>query len=201
MTELHELRFHTVIEQLRLAKSKNILDLGCGQGQLLLELARIDSVQKIVGVDISATALAIARDNLNAKGFWLEKDIELIHQSFDRVNANLIGFDAAIMLETIEHIEPRYLSRIEHAIFSVYKPKLVVMTTPNAEYNPVYRLRAGETRHPGHKFEWTRPQFKNWCEGVARRRNYMVEFIPIGEEHPLLGSSTQMARFQRSIIC
>ncbi|MFN4042621.1 class I SAM-dependent methyltransferase [Limnobacter sp.] len=196
MTELHELRLQTVIEQVLMAQAKTVLDLGCGQGQLISELAKIDSIEKIVGVDISATELAIARDNLNAEGLWFEKDIELIHQSFDRVNANLIGFDAAIMLETVEHIEPRYLSRIEHAIFSVYQPRLVIMTTPNVGYNPMYGLQPGETRHPEHKFEWTRLQFKKWCEGVAVRCNYRVELSSIGEEHLLLGSSTQMASFR-----
>jgi len=115
--------------------------------------------------------------------------------SFEEVDRELIGFDAAVMLETIEHIDPGHLPRVERAVFAGMHPGLVLVTTPNQEYNVLHGMVAGRKRHPGHRFEWTRAQFHYWAGGVAQRHSYTVSFTDLGPPDPLRGSSTQMARF------
>ena len=100
------------------------------------------------------------------------------------------------MLETIEHIEPGRLSRVEETVFRALRPPLVVITTPNKECNPIHGMADHEIRHPGHYFEWTRAQFRSWCEGVAARQGYTARYADIGQRHPVLGSSTQMVCFE-----
>jgi hypothetical protein len=110
---------------------------------------------------------------------------------------NLSGFDAAALVETIEHVDPSQLSRMEHAVFVVWRPNLVVLTTPNSEYNPVLGLAPGEFRHSDHRFEWDRQKFRSWASGVAERCGYKITFEYIGPRDPDFGSSTQMAVFRR----
>lgn len=102
---------------------------------------------------------------------------------------------AAVLLETIEHIDPGHLSRVERAVFGGYRPRTVVVTTPNHEYNAVYGMARGQFRHPDHRFEWDRSRFRHWATGVAARNSYSVAFNDIGDPHPTLGASTQMAVF------
>lgn len=101
------------------------------------------------------------------------------------------------MVETIEHVEPSALSGVEHAVFALLCPTLVVMTTPNSEYNVRYGLAEGEIRQPDHRFEWGRARFASWAGGVGRRNGYGVEMSMIGRPDPRLGSPTQMATFRR----
>ncbi|HEX5738616.1 MAG TPA: hypothetical protein VFY22_08905, partial [Hydrogenophaga sp.] len=117
--------------------------------------------------------------------------------SFEVSDGELPRVDAAVMLETIEHVAAGHLSRVERTVFQALRPRLVLITTPNSEYNPVHGLPAGQRRHPDHCFEWTRHQFQNWCHGVAHRHRYVVRFVDIGSPHPHLGSSTQMACFDQ----
>jgi small RNA 2'-O-methyltransferase len=122
--------------------------------------------------------------------------LTLLHGSFTDKDERLTGFDAAVLVETIEHVNPGRLSAVEQAVFGCYRPPLVLVTTPNAEYNVLYGMGAGEFRHPDHCFEWTRAKFKAWARGVAARNGYQVLFREIGELHPTLGRETQIARFQ-----
>jgi small RNA 2'-O-methyltransferase len=110
-------------------------------------------------------------------------------------------FDAAVMLETIEHVDPRRLSRVERFVFSQLRSRMVLITTPNQEYNRVLGMEEGEYRHPEHQFEWTRSKFETWARGVAARNGYDVEFAPIGDSHPAFGGATQMAVFHRAPTC
>jgi hypothetical protein len=75
----------------------------------------------------------------------------------------------------------------------------VLVTTPNVEYNVRYEaLPAGHARHGDHRFEWTREEFRAWARRVAERHGYDVEFEPVGDEDPEVGSPTQLAVFHRT---
>ena len=56
---------------------------------------------------------------------------------------------------------------------------------------------AGRFRHPDHRFEWTRAEFRDWAEGIAGRFGYSVRFQPIGPADEAVGSPTQMGVFRR----
>lgn len=197
MTELHQERVETVVAHLVGAGARTVLDLGCGPGELLVRLADCPQFERIVGLDVSPAAIAQARDRLQVHPEETAADIELVVGSFMEADGALAGFDAAVMLETIEHIDSDRLSRVEHAVFRAYRPGLVLMTTPNVEYNPLHGMAPGEMRHPDHRFEWDRARFRGWSRGVAKRTGYRVAFGEIGPPDPSRGASTQMAVFKR----
>lgn len=196
-SELHEHRLDTVVQALRDSGAARVLDLGCGPGELLLRLAGEPQFTQIVGIDIDEAVLHEARLVLGL-GLPSPGDrVQVRHGSFAALDPTLVGFDAAALVETIEHLDPRLLGRMEHAVFAGMRPALVLVTTPNQEYNVVHGMAPGERRHPGHRFEWNRERFRQWGQGVAGRNGYAVDFSDIGPLHPQHGSSTQMACFTR----
>jgi 3' terminal RNA ribose 2'-O-methyltransferase Hen1 len=197
-SDLHEERLETVVAALLRSGAQSVLDLGCGPGELLIRLARQAQFQKIIGIDLSLEALLAAQALVQAPLDEVGPRVSLLQASFTRPDARLEGFDAAALVETIEHIDPGRLSRLEHAVFSCYRPATVIVTTPNREYNVLHGMAEGALRHPDHRFEWDRTRFRGWAFGVARRNGYAVQFQEIGEADPLLGASTQMAVFTRA---
>jgi len=197
-TSLHKLRLDKVVATLLGSGAETVLDLGCGPGELLVRLASEPQFKRIVGMDTSLETLGAARQRLGlvSDGSSASR-ICLWQASFTSCVAEFAGFDAAVLLETIEHVEPSRLSAVEHAVFTEYHPRLVLLTTPNFEYNQLHGLRPGALRHRDHRFEWTRAKFQSWSEGVARRNGYQVVFDAIGPVDARRGSSTQMATFTR----
>ena len=195
-TLLHIERLDAVVRVLLESGASSVLDLGCGPGELLLRLREHAQFMRLLGIDIDERALADARLALGLN--WLQPDARLSVRlgSFEEVDAELKGFDAAVMLETIEHIAPGHLPRVERAVFAGMRPRLLLVTTPNQEYNVLHGMAAGRKRHCGHHFEWTRAQFQHWAKGVAQRNHYSVSFADLGPPDPLRGSSTQMANFE-----
>lgn len=196
-SELHEARLAAVIGQLLRRGARNVLDLGCGDGKLIERLAAQPQFECIVGVDISPDAIAAARLRLGLEPGAARQRIRLEMASFAQPDEALCGFDAAVLLETIEHIEPTQLSLVERAVFAGFRPTNVLVTTPNHEYNHLHGLPAGVFRHPDHRFEWKRAKFRQWASGIAARNGYTVTFEDIGEYDPVFGASTQMACFTR----
>jgi hypothetical protein len=84
-------------------------------------------------------------------------------------------------------------------LFGDARPRIVVVTTPNREYNVLFDgLPAGRFRHRDHRFEWTRAEFEEWAGETAGRFGYGVRFLPVGPEDPEVGAPTQMAVFEAS---
>jgi small RNA 2'-O-methyltransferase len=195
-TLLHVGRLDAVVAELLASGATSVLDLGCGPGELLLRLRAHPQFVRLLGIDIDERVLADARFALGID--WLRPDPRLsVHLgSFEELDRELKGFDAAVMLETIEHIDLGHLPRVERAVFAGMHPRLLLVTTPNQEYNVLHGVAAGRKRHPGHHFEWTRAQFQHWASGVAQRHGYSVSFSDLGPPDPVRGSSTQMARFE-----
>lgn len=196
-TPFHEERLDAVLDQLMVGDVETVLDLGCGSGALLERLIGEPRLRRIVGVDPSQRALAAAEQRLAAADGTRDERLSLRQGSLIALTDDLAGFDAAALVETIEHLEPANLSAMERALFARLAPGRVVMTTPNREYNTVYGLAPDEHRHPHHRFEWDRPKFERWATGVADRNGYSVAFQGIGPAHAMYGSSTQMAVFAR----
>ncbi|MDI1481716.1 3' terminal RNA ribose 2'-O-methyltransferase Hen1 [Polyangium sp. y55x31] len=197
---LDEARIEAVARALSDEGAKTVVDLGCGEGKLLAKLVRNRAITQIVGVDVSQRALDVASERLklDRHGGRKSERIELLHGSLLYRDARLSGFDAAALVEVIEHLELSRLGALERSVFEHARPRVVVVTTPNAEYNVVFTsLPAGHMRHKDHRFEWTRAEFEAWARGVAERNGYAVRFAPIGPVDETLGSPTQMAVFSR----
>jgi 3' terminal RNA ribose 2'-O-methyltransferase Hen1 len=195
---LNDLRQAAVLSALRAAGARSVVDLGCGEGRLLRELKGAREVERIVGMDVSLRALEIAEDRLHLeKASERERQrIELIQGSLLYRDRRLAGFDAACLIEVIEHVELDRLPMLERTVFQFARPQTVIVTTPNAEYNVRFAsLPAGCFRHKDHRFEWTRLEFETWARGAAERYGYAVRFLPVGEIDEILGAPTQMAIF------
>ena len=199
MSHLHEQRLVTVVRELRDSGARSVLDLGCGPGELLLRLAREPQFDRIVGLDVSPDALQEARRLLQAMRRARAGRVELVEASFAVPDDRFAGFDAAALVEAIEHVDAHRLSNVERTVFGCFRPRTLVLTTPNSEYNPIHGTPEGAFRHPDHRFEWTRAKFRAWARGVAGRHGYRVAFGDIGEPDPVLGSSTQLAVFSRAL--
>ena len=196
-TALHEARFAAVLDLLLASGARTVLDLGCGDGTLLLRLAEVARIERLVGVDQSPGAISVLRQKLEAAPAPLAAKVSLCEGSYAKPDPRLRGFDAAIMVETIEHIDPERLSAVEHAVFAALAPALVVVTTPNADFNPLLGVPDHRMRHPDHRFEWGRARFGTWANGVARRHGYRATLHDLGGSHPVLGGPSQMAVLRR----
>ena len=192
---LHDRRLAFVTGLLLDAKAGRVLDLGCGAGRLLARLVREPGFTRITGLDASASSLAVARGELAAH---LESGrLVLLHGQVYAPHPGAGDADAVTLVEVIEHLDPQRLSAAERCVFGHYRPPLVVVTTPNVEYNPLLGLREGQRRDPEHRFEWPRERFRSWAAGVARRNGYRVQTGGIGPTDADAGAPTQYAVFRR----
>ncbi|MET7767290.1 3' terminal RNA ribose 2'-O-methyltransferase Hen1 [Nocardia sp. NPDC005366] len=190
-----------VLDALHAAGARRVLDLGCGEGALLRELLADTSFTDIVGVDVSVRALNIAarRLRLDRLPERVAQRMTLLQGSLTYTDARLAGYDAAVLMEVIEHVDPPRLGALERAVFASAAPATILVTTPNAEINVRFEdLAPGDFRHHDHRFEWTRTQFEDWARAVAIRNGYAVRFVAIGVPDPEFGSATQMAVFTRT---
>ena len=197
---LNELRLAAVTDALRERGVRRVVDLGCGEGRLLKLLLGDRRFEKIVGLDTAVRALDVAGKRLNLDRLppMQRARIDLLHGALTYRDKRLEGFEAATVVEVIEHFDPARLAAFERVLFEFAKPDAIIITTPNREYNVKFEdLAAGRLRHKDHRFEWTRAEFKAWADRVAEVYGYSVEFQPIGEEDPVLGAPTQMAVFEK----
>ncbi|MCX4856235.1 3' terminal RNA ribose 2'-O-methyltransferase Hen1 [Streptomyces canus] len=200
-TPLAVQRREAILEALRAAGAARVLDLGCGQGQLVQALLKDPKFTEIVGVDVSVRALTIAsrRLKLDRMGERMASRVQLFQGSLAYTDKRLKGYDAAVLSEVIEHLDLPRLPALEYAVFGAARPRTVLVTTPNVEYNVRWEsLPAGHVRHGDHRFEWTRQEFRAWASSVAERHGYDVEFRPVGPDDPEVGPPTQMAIFELS---
>jgi 3' terminal RNA ribose 2'-O-methyltransferase Hen1 len=194
-------RHEAVLAALRAAGAQRVIDLGCGSGALLPALLAERSFTEVVGVDVSARALEIAarRLRLDRMPERARDRLTLLQSGLTYTDARLRGYDAAVLMEVIEHLDPDRLPALEHAVFAAAAPTTVVVTTPNVEHNVRFEaLPAGSFRHRDHRFEWTRQEFADWATGVGERHGYAVRLLGVGDDDPEVGPPTQMAVLTRA---
>lgn len=195
-------RHGAVLAALRSAGAQRVVDLGCGAGALLPTLLAERSFTEVVGADVSARALEVAarRLRLDTLPERQRARITLLQSGLTYTDARLRGYDAAVLMEVVEHLDPDRLPALERAVFGAAAPTTVVVTTPNVEHNVRYpHLPTGTFRHRDHRFEWTRAEFAAWAAAVADRYGYGVRFVPVGDDDPDVGPPTQMAVFTRGV--
>ena len=195
---IHDQRLMAVRDEVLKSGAKTVVDLGCGEGKLLTLLLAERKVEKILGMDVSSRSLEIARDKLKLERMppAQQKRIELIQGALTYRDRRLEGYDAAAMVEVIEHLDESRLAAMEQVIFRYARPGLVLVTTPNKEYNVLFEnFEEGKMRHSDHRFEWTRSEFQEWGNRIGGSFGYAVEYRPVGEEDAKAGSISQMAIF------
>jgi 3' terminal RNA ribose 2'-O-methyltransferase Hen1 len=196
---LQDRRIASVVDALHKVGAKSVIDVGCGEGDLIAALARDSQVDRIVGTDVSARELERAKSRLEHVPMATSRRerIALFQSSALYFDHRLNGADAITLLEVVEHVEPDRLPALERIIFGTNKPRNVVITTPNRDYNRLFSgLVGGSMRHPDHRFEWNRSEFAAWAETVATQHGYSVSIEPIGDVDEACGAPTQMAVFR-----
>lgn len=196
---LNDQRLEAVVAALRDEGAKSVIDLGCGEGKLLKLLLQEKSFARIIGMDVLYRTLETAQRRLNFDRLppKQRERIELIHGSLMYRDERLAGFDAATVVEVVEHLDASRLAAFERVVFECARPRTVIVTTPNVEYNVRFEtLPAGKFRHKDHRFEWTRTEFQTWAKDVAERFGYAVRFAPVGPVDTEVGSPTQMGVFK-----
>lgn len=219
-------RYDFAMAQLEAAGARTVVDLGCGEGRLIRKLLALPLVQ-VVGVDALRSNVEIAKNALTEEmdvhedaRTAFQTGVLLLHGSLTKSSSllPLRGVDAVVMLEVIEHMDEQHLAEIGPAIFDGLRPSMVVVSTPNFEYNAVLQRKLQALsglvddnvsqqklpyRDADHRFEWTRKKFQSWCDSLSRKFNYTVEFFGIGrlsedESGPegYVGAATQGAVFK-----
>lgn len=178
--------------------ARSVIDLGCGPGAFLDRLVTTPTFTRVAGTDVSSRSLQMAarRLHLDRMSERQAERVELFQSALTYEDQRFAGYDAAVLMEVVEHVDPPRLEALEHVVFGSAKPLAVIVTTPNSEYNALYDDLAG-MRHPDHRFEWTRVEFAEWSDRVAAAHGYSVERRGIGELDDERGTPTQMAIFTR----
>ena len=195
---LAEQRLAAVVAALRAAGASRVVDLGCGQGALIRLLLTDPVFSEVLGADVSHRALQIAARRLRLERMTerQRERVRLLQSSLTYRDERIAGFDAAVLMEVIEHVDPVRLPALERTVFGYACPSTVVVTTPNVEHNVRFAgLAAGTMRHRDHRFEWTRAQFRAWADQVAAGHGYRVRYLPVGVDDAQVGPPTQMAVF------
>lgn len=196
--KVHETRLETITQPLLERGAKRVLDLGCGEGRLLSRLCKENQFQYLTGVDVSSRALEMAHKRLRLDNLLPEQRerLQLLQGALTYRDQRFAGFDAIALVEVIEHLEPDRLPALERVVFEFARPKTVLVTTPNREYNALIpALATGKLRHSDHRFEWTRAEFTAWCEQIAQNFAYQVKVEPLGPLDPVHGSMSQLGIF------
>jgi 3' terminal RNA ribose 2'-O-methyltransferase Hen1 len=195
---LHEKRIKIVADKITQSGAVNVLDLGCGEGKLIRQLIKQKQFTQIVGMDVSYNQLIKAKERLHFDEMSPKQKerINFFQGSLTYKDKRLEGFDAAAVVEVIEHLDLNRLKAFERVLFEFAKPKTIVLTTPNKEFNIMWeKLDVDEMRHDDHRFEWTRKEFADWANKIGQMYHYQVELLPIGEEIENAGTPSQMAIF------
>ena len=197
---LHQKRLLRAFQLIKNSDAKSVLDVGCGEGKLLKLLLKDSQFQKIGGTDVAFSELQKANEKLylDTASPYIKEKITLFQGSVTYQDERFLGYDAIALVEVIEHIDEERLEVFEQNIFGYSRPRTVVLSTPNSEYNVLFeKLYADEFRHDDHRFEWSREEFKDWCQKISDSYGYTFEIFPVGEEIENVGAPSQIVLFKK----
>jgi 3' terminal RNA ribose 2'-O-methyltransferase Hen1 len=195
---LNRQRLGSVLAAVRACGARSVIDLGCGEGHLLVLLIKERNLRKIAAVDVSFSVLERAKEKIKYEqsSEALRERVSVFQGSLTYRDKRFEGFDAACVVEVVEHLDLPRLGAFERVLFQYARPKNVILTTPNREYNEKYGIDG--LRHGDHRFEWTRDEFRRWSQSAAAEYGYAVRFSDVGDVDEMLGAPTQMAIFSVS---
>ncbi|KAG0092070.1 Small RNA 2'-O-methyltransferase [Podila epicladia] len=177
-------------------KATSVIDYGCGEAALtsilIGETWQDHQIRRIACVDIDLDCVTSAASACQPQEYDLgdglrvhDLTIDLYQGSVSEADQRLMGYDALACVEVIEHLHPDTLTGFWKTVLGAYSPGLVIVTTPNAEFNVnfpqlMYGTPDSTFRHWDHKFEWTRKEFEEWCTSAAHEYGYSASFTGVG---------------------
>ena len=182
--------------------ASSVIDLGCGEGRLTSLLLEEKQIRHVGAADVSVRALDKAKHILRYDRMppYKKDKLSLMQASLTYRDPRFSGYDAACVIEVIEHLDPLRIPAFERVVFEFAAPKTVVVTTPNKEYNARYEwLTEGNLRHKDHRFEWSRDEFRKWTEHICETFGYTIERSEIGDADEEVGAPTQMGVFRKCV--
>jgi 2-polyprenyl-3-methyl-5-hydroxy-6-metoxy-1,4-benzoquinol methylase len=195
---LNTRRLEAVVAALKDNNAQSVIDMGCGEGNLLQLLLADKFFTRVAGTDVSLAALSHIAERTECLPAAKKQRLTLFQSSVSYRDKRFAGYDAAALVEVIEHLDENRLNTVAAVLFGEARPAALVITTPNIEYNENYpTLAKGRFRHGDHRFEWTREQFRAWADITAKRYGYKVRYEDIGNRDERLGAPTQMGVFTR----
>ena len=180
----------------------SVLDLGCGECRLTAMLLEEKQLRRVGAADVAVRVLEKAKQNLRYDRMppYKKEKLTLMQASLTYKDPRFSGYDAACVVEVIEHLDPQRISALERVLFEFAAPNTVIVTTPNKEYNAHYEwLEEGNLRHSDHRFEWSRDEFGKWTEHICEVFGYTVERSEIGDFDEVYGAPTQMGVFRKCV--
>jgi len=200
---LGRLRREAIVEVLRAVGAARVADLGCGDGKLVAALLADPAFTEVVAADVSHRALELTarRLHLDRMPERTRARLRLIASSLTYRDTRLAGLDAAVLSEVVEHVDPPRLPALAEVVLGQARPRFVVVTTPNVEYNVRYPgLPPGSLRHRDHRFEWTRAEFAAWVDGLVAAYPYTARLGTVGQADAQVGAPTQLVVLERSEV-
>ncbi|MBU5353500.1 methyltransferase domain-containing protein [Paenibacillus barcinonensis] len=197
---LNELRYRAITDIVAsLPNKRRIVDMGAGEGKLSARLAYIPGVEMIAAVEPSGQSRLRAKERFARlqDRAGVKAVPEAMLGSLFYFDEQMQHMDVMILCEVIEHVEEYRLDRIMDTILNEYRPEVLLVTTPNKEYNEVYEMEQKQLRHQDHRFEWTREQFSMRCAQWAEKGDYAYGISGIGEHKEGFGQPTQLVKFSR----
>ena len=190
-------RYDYIADILNKYKCSTYLDIGCNNCKLIKYLKNSNEyLNLIIGIDIDDVVLKNGNEYLSPSWFDYLKprvqplDVYLIKADISEPSDFLVeqigyestGLECVSMVEVIEHMYPEVLEKAINTVFVKLKPQIVVMTTPNSDFNVVFddmdkenndpdrsQTEKPKFRHWDHKFEWTRYEFQSWCQSLLEK--------------------------------
>ena len=198
-TPLNSQRLEAIKTAVLKSGAKSVVDLGCGEGRLAIQLAKEPQLNKVTAFDVSTKSLDIASEKERKEKLSPEEKEKLNFKqaSLTYKDSRFLGYDCACLVEVIEHIDLARIHDVERIVFGFASPKTVIVTTPNREYNTVYGMTDGLLRHRDHRFEWTREEFIKWAENICGKYRYTCDISGIGDMNEEFGQPTQMGVFKK----
>ena len=195
---LNRTRLRSVVDEVLASGAKSVIDMGCGEGNLTRLLIREKQLSRVAAFDVSFNALERCKDRLKIDRLHeaLQNKLELFQSSLTYRDKRFEGYDCACVVEVIEHLDEARLSAFERVLFEFSRPRTVILTTPNVEYNVNYEhMNDNALRHGDHRFEWNRAQFTAWADAICEKYGYKSEIKEIGDSDDETGTPTQMGVF------
>lgn len=176
-----ELRYQTIkFLLLNSPFADNILDFGCGNGNLINRVFKDMKPKKYIGFDSHRgcvnTAYKRGKQQLRYRKNK-ETEFKVWAGSILYPDYSLFeGMDTVVLSEVIEHFYKEDLDTVLDVIFKGINPATVILTTPNKDFNVNFNFAEDQLRHPDHKFEFTKEEIISFTEMIEKKYGYISNF-------------------------